>query len=389
MMSKGRWLPLVFTFFFFIINGVVSSAPAEDFFVGQETEKKVWFWEQVFSSYHSKQVLIHDLKNPHLIIDIISLDDEKGLNKKDLDKKVEHYLNRYRQGVEQFKKYRKKAILMGSIENRLYKVYSQDIRSLTRLLDGDVAIRSQLGLADRFANAAVRAEKYLPHMEKIFAEEGLPKELTRIAFVESMFQVDALSKVGAKGVWQLMPATARKYIKVNKFIDERSSPLKATRAAAMFLKDNYEKLQSWPLTVTSYNHGVYGMLRAVKATGSKSLDAIVNDYRSRSFKFASQNFYAEFIAAKKTYEGRFFKKSVNKDDQLQIVSVDLPSNLAVSQLIRYTPLTESLMKRFNPCLQPLAYHKKYRTSPILKNYSIFVPVKIASQVKSTLKKIRL
>ncbi|MFK7825314.1 MAG: lytic transglycosylase domain-containing protein [Oligoflexales bacterium] len=358
-------------------------------FVGKETQKKVWFWEQIFGSYSSDYALIHDLNKPHLIIDVIHYNVRTAHDRDAQNQKIKQYLERYKLGIERFKNLQKKAILKGSIEKRLYEVYGQDRERLSNLFAGKVKVRSQIGLSDRFSEATKIAENYLPYMEKIFVSEGLPKELTRIAFVESMFQVNALSKVGARGVWQLMPGTARKYITVNRFIDERSSPIKATVAAAKFLRSNYEKLKSLPLAVASYNHGVYGILRAVKATGSKNLDVIVRNYESPSFKFASKNFYAEFIAAKNIYASKFLSGPHFQDNPLEIVEVDLPNKLAVSQLIRYTPLTETLIKRLNPCLQPLAFRKKYRTSPLLNGYSIFVPSRIAIQVKSKLKHIKL
>ena len=366
-----------------------SLAGENRFYQGEETLKKVWFWERVFGEFSSDYVLIHDLNHPHLIIDVVHNDASNEQDREVQNEKVKQYLARYKLGIDRFKNNGKNAILMGSIEKRLYRIYSQDLKMLNHLLAGKVAIRSQTGLADRFAEAAKTAKNYLPYMERIFSAEGLPVELTRIAFVESMFQVNALSKVGAKGVWQLMPATARKYIKVNRFIDERSSPLKATLAAAKFLRDNHEKLKSWPLTITSYNHGVYGILRAVKSTHSNNLDVIVANYKSASFKFASKNFYSEFIAAKNIYSKNFLEKSSREEDPLEIEKLDLPNKLAISQLIRYTPLTESLIKSLNPCLQPLAFQKKYRTSPLLNNYSIFVPTKIAAQIRSRLKKIKL
>lgn len=367
----------------------ISFAFPKDFPVGNETKYKVWFWEQVFASYNSRQVLIHDASKPYLIIDVISLPANSKFKQENLKKKVTKYLDRYKLGLRRFKKNKRKAILMGSVENRLYQVYSQDADSLKALLAGRVMIRTQLGLSDQFSKAAKVAEKYLPQMEKIFEAEGIPLDLTRIPFVESMFQLNAFSKAGAKGIWQLMPATARKYLTVNRFIDERNSPFKASLAAARFLRDNHDKLQSWPLAVTAYNHGVYGMLRAVKATGSKDLDEIVSHYRSPSFKFASKNFYAEFIAARNTYNRDYLRSSMSRKNLQQTVEIQLPKNLAISQLIRYTPLTESLIKRFNPCLKPVAFQKQYRFAPILKNYSIFVPTKIANQVESKLKKISL
>ena len=387
--SLGGFRYLLLNTLLLLFFSSVSLAKENRFYQGKETSKKIWFWEQIFRDFGSDYVLIHDLDHPHLIIDVIHQDASVGQNSESQDEKIKQYLERYRLGINRFKKNKKNAILMGSIEKRLYHTYSQDPKTLNYLLAGKVAIRSQTGLADRFAEAAKTAENYLPYMERIFSAEGLPIELTRIAFVESMFQVNALSKVGAKGIWQLMPATARKFITVNRFIDERSSPFKASIAAAKFLRENHDKLKSWPLTITSYNHGVYGMLRAVKSTGSKNLDVIVDKYKSSSFKFASKNFYAEFIAANNIYSNYFLKRSLKEQDPLEIEKLDLPNKLAISQLIRYTPLTESLIKRLNPCLQPLAFQKKYRTSPLLNNYSIFVPRKIAAQIRSRLKKVKL
>ena len=83
-------------------------------------------------------------------------------------------------------------------------------------------------------------------MEQIFEDHNIPKNLTRIAFVESMFNEKAISKVGASGVWQFMPSTAKDFIIVDKYIDERNSPIKATEAAAKLLKANFKLLGSWP-----------------------------------------------------------------------------------------------------------------------------------------------
>ena len=69
-------------------------------------------------------------------------------------------------------------------------------------------------------------------MEKTFREEGIPPIITRLAFVESMFNLKARSRVGASGIWQFMPQTAKKYMRINRLVDERNSPFKATKGAA-------------------------------------------------------------------------------------------------------------------------------------------------------------
>ena len=98
-------------------------------------------------------------------------------------------------------------------------------------------------------------------------------------------------------MWQIMPATGRLYLRVNRNVDERLNVRAATLAAAQILRDNYEKLGTWPLAITAYNHGANGMRRAVDTVGTTDFGVIVQRYRGPLFGFASQNFYAEFLAA--------------------------------------------------------------------------------------------
>jgi membrane-bound lytic murein transglycosylase D len=134
-------------------------------------------------------------------------------------------------------------------------------------------------------------------MERIFREHGLPPELTRLPLIESCFNLHAYSKVGAAGIWQFMPSTGRLYMDVNPLVDERKDPIAATRAAAQFLTHNYERLGTWPLAITAYNHGPGGMSRAIRETGTDEIGYIVRNYTGPAFGFASRNFYAEFLAA--------------------------------------------------------------------------------------------
>jgi membrane-bound lytic murein transglycosylase D len=94
-----------------------------------------------------------------------------------------------------------------------------------------------------------------------------------------------------------MPATGRLFLKIDPAVDERNDPLRATEAAAQLLKLNYDSLGAWPLAVTAYNHGRKGMMRAVRRVGSMDLEDLIVQYRSRSFGFASSNFYSNLVAA--------------------------------------------------------------------------------------------
>lgn len=86
------------------------------------------------------------------------------------------------------------------------------------------------------------------------------KRANTTPFIESSFDYSAHSSVGAAGIWQFMPRTARVYkMAVGRYVDERRDPIKATRAAAKYLKTAYDALGSWPLAIVSYNHGVGGV----------------------------------------------------------------------------------------------------------------------------------
>ena len=158
-------------------------------------------------------------------------------------------------------------------------------------------VRFQGGIREAFRAGLVRSGAYLPIIEPIFERAGLPKELTLLPHVESSFRNDARSRSGAAGIWQFMPSTGRRFLRVNSRVDERHDVRLATIAATKLLRENYNLLGTWPLAITAYNHGAWGMKKAVAKTGTKDIGKIVRRYRGRAFGFASRNFYAEFLAA--------------------------------------------------------------------------------------------
>ena len=95
-----------------------------------------------------------------------------------------------------------------------------------------------------------------------------------------------------------MPATARQFLKVNRYRDERVHPYKSTLAAAKILKGNFRKTQSWPLAITAYNYGINGIMRAVRKYDTTDYLKIRRKHRTRIFGFAAKNFYPSFIAVK-------------------------------------------------------------------------------------------
>jgi membrane-bound lytic murein transglycosylase D len=167
----------------------------------------------------------------------------------------------------------------------------------TRLRAAADDIRFQSGIRNRFVEGLLRSVVYLSDMERIFADAGLPRELVLLPHIESSFNTKAYSKAGAAGIWQFMPATGRRFMRIDNRVDERMNVRLSTVAATTLLRENYEELGTWPLAITAYNHGTYGMKLAVETVGTTDFGTIVQRYDGPMFGFASKNFYAEFLAA--------------------------------------------------------------------------------------------
>ena len=121
------------------------------------------------------------------------------------------------------------------------------------------------GLKNYLQDGLSRGARFLPMIRQVFQEEGVPLDLAYVPLVESAFKVNAFSRTKAKGLWQFMQATGRENgLRTDWYIDERSEPEKATRAAAKYLKTLYGMFSDWSLALASYNAGPGTVQNAIK-----------------------------------------------------------------------------------------------------------------------------
>ncbi|HEY1435142.1 MAG TPA: LysM peptidoglycan-binding domain-containing protein [Thermoanaerobaculia bacterium] len=150
-------------------------------------------------------------------------------------------------------------------------------------------------LHDKIAAGLSRSGRYVPMIQGIFAEEGLPQDLAWIAFIESSFLPHARSPRAAQGVWQFMPRTGRQYgLKSNGVVDERSDPEKATRAAAHYLSYLHEIFGDWYLVMAAYNAGEGKILRAMEKTGARDFWQLAV---TPAIRKQTQNYVPAFLAS--------------------------------------------------------------------------------------------
>ena len=327
------------------------------------------FWTHVFSNYSEHQLLLHAQDFPHKVITVLDYREQAaaGANPVQLRRQLLRDERAAKEKIDALLKAvhlkRSDPARMNAEERSLFELFA-DIKDplIYQKLVGRV--RGQRGLKERTALAMTRAGAYMQEFERIFAERRLPLALTRLPIVESSFNVEAYSKVGAAGLWQFIPSSARQYMVLDDLRDERSDPWAATHAAARHLQADFDVLQSWPLAVTAYNYGRTGLRRALQQVNGSSLVDLIDRYDNPRFGFASRNFYAEFLAAVDVERDAVLHFGpIKPEPPLKFEQVELTDFVAYSTVQELSGANLEHFHRLNPSWRSEVREDKLYLSP--------------------------
>jgi membrane-bound lytic murein transglycosylase D len=194
-----------------------------------------------------------------------------------------------------------------------------------------------------------RAGRYLTMIRNVLKRRGMPEELAYTAMIESGYNPRAVSRVGAKGMWQFMAQTARRYgLRVDQWIDERLDPEKSTVAAAAYLRDLYTMFGSWSLAQAAYNAGEVKVSRAIRATGSSDFWTLA---QSKHLRRETKDFVPQIHAA--TLIGKDPERygfEFTEPEPLAVETVTVPASTDLRRLAARSGVSLETLRALNPVL---------------------------------------
>lgn len=203
---------------------------------------------------------------------------------------------------------------------------------------------------ERFARFIERGARYKDLVSSILKAEGVPPEIFYLGVIESGYVTHAKSHASAVGIWQFIKNTGKRYgLRVNRYVDERRDPVRATRAAARYLRDLYEQFNSWELALAAYNAGEGRIAQAIKRGKSRDY------WRLSHLGFLpaeTQDYVPKFMAA--VWIGQHpaqygFKKTTNQEYP-DLVGVEFPSFVTVRSIAKVSRISKDDLELVNPHL---------------------------------------
>lgn len=328
-----------------------------------ELARRIDFWIEVFHTYGAGHIVFHDAKRPERVYSVL---EGKGLTCSE----------RGAATPAQRERKRLEAMLTdiagkiatdnpGWSEEQMHLAYLFPDRNSGEIREAVGSIRCQEGVRDRFVSGLQRYGAYRDTVVTALREAKLAEDIQYLPFVESAYDPKAYSRVGAAGLWQIMPRTARTLgLELSAAIDERFDPETATLGAIRYLRESHGSLHALarsldpnvapgavnPFVITSYNYGVGGMLSAMRRMGPNFVK-VLHEYKAPTFRVAVQNFYASFLAARHVAKNSAtYFKSIQYDPPRSYDLAALNEAISTKRLAEHLEVPEERLRELNPGL---------------------------------------
>jgi len=331
-----------------------------------ELQPDVDFWIDVFTRYGNDEGVLHDNRNLAVVYDRLPIPEKTSSRER--QRRVEKRRKELQAVLKSLASGKRNNLT--AEESRVLALWPADVSNQT-LTAAAGQMRYQQGLKDRFRQGLQRSGRWRDYVNKEFSALNVPIEIAALPHVESSYNPDARSNVGASGIWQFTRSTGQRFLRVDHVVDERNDPYAATRAAARLMAYNYSITGNWPMAITAYNHGLGGVRRAMSQYGDTAYVDILRKYNGRTFGFASRNFYVAFLAAKEVDQNveKYFPGLVVESPTDYSVA-SLSTYVSVSGLTKALGTTPAKLKQHNPALQATVWQEsKY----LPKGYEIRFP----------------
>ena len=335
-------------FLFFLLVFAVAPLQAQGYFPQPvELRPDVDFWVNIFTRYTTDQGVLHDSRNLAVVYEVI--DFESDLGRRARQRRVSSRREKVQAVLRSLASGKREDL--SDDEARVLALWPSNVSNQS-LTTAAKQIRYQQGLKDRFREGLMRAGRWRDFINSEFLALGVPIDLAALPHVESSYNPNARSNVGASGIWQFTRSTGRRFMRIDHVIDERNDPFFSTRAAGKLLAYNYSITGNWPMAITAYNHGLAGARRAMREYGDTAYVDILRKYNGRTFGFASRNFYVAFLAARQVdqnaeqyFPGLVVERPINFSES------DLKGFVPVADLSKALGVSSSQISTYNPSLQ--------------------------------------
>jgi membrane-bound lytic murein transglycosylase D len=350
-----------------LIGGAVHADTNDDPFPRPaELQPDIRFWTKVYTQIDSSSGFLHD--DRHLGVIYATLRFPTNLSKRKRRREIEREKQRYRKILLTLASGRRSGL--NDEQRRVLQLWPEKVTN-RGLRAAAQRLRFQLGQKDKFLAGLTRAGAWEDYIRRTLREQGLPEGLCALPHVESSYHPAAYSHRGASGLWQFTRSTGRRYMRVDRAVDERRDPFISTVAAARLLKHNHAATGTWPLAITAYNHGTSGVRRATRKIGTTDIAPIVRRYKSRRFGFASRNFYVAFLAALDVSRDatRYFG-TFDRDPPSHNTTVKLDGYIAAERVAEQLRIPLAELREHNPALRKTVWKGLQR---IPTGYRLRVP----------------